>query len=38
LENLRPVFEAMAIQLAFAAACLVVALVASKQKRQNANA
>jgi ABC-2 type transport system permease protein len=34
-ENLRPVFEYMLIQLAFAAACIVIALVASKQKKQN---
>jgi ABC-2 type transport system permease protein len=34
-ENLRPVFEYMLIQLAFAAACIIVALVASKQRKQN---
>jgi ABC-2 type transport system permease protein len=35
--NLKPVFADMLIQLAFAAACFIIALVASKQKRQNAN-
>lgn len=36
-SNLKPVFADMLIQLAFAAACFIIAMVASKQKRQNAN-
>ncbi len=34
-ESLKPILSCMFIQLAFAAACIIVALVASKQKRQN---
>lgn len=33
-DNLKPIFNYMLIQLAFAAACIVIALVASKQKKQ----
>lgn len=34
-ESLKPVLEYMLIQLAFAAACIIIALVASKQRKQN---
>lgn len=34
-QNMIPVINDMLIQLAFAAACILVALVATKQKRQN---
>jgi ABC-2 type transport system permease protein len=34
-DSIKPVLNDMLIQLAFAAACIVVALVASKQKKQN---
>ncbi len=34
-DSLKPIFGYMLIQLAFAAACIIIALVASKQKRQN---
>lgn len=34
-ESLKPVINDMLIQLAFAAACIVIALVASKQKKQS---
>jgi ABC-2 type transport system permease protein len=34
-DNVRPILGDMLIQLGFAAACIIIALVATKQKRQN---